>query len=217
MTFAREGWPFIGIGVALVVLAFSAAVHFKSWPLWLVAILVTVLALWCAYFFRDPERTGPRGPNVVIAPADGKVLMITDVDEPRFIQGRATRISIFMNVFNVHVNRYPVDGRVDYVWYNKGKFFNAAAEKSSLENEQMSVGVTTPSGVRILTRQIAGLIARRIVTYSKVGDEAHQGDRFGIIRFGSRVDVFVPITSVVKAKLGDMTVAGTTVIAELAR
>lgn len=217
MTFAREGWPFIGIGVALVIIAFSAAIHYRSWPLWLIAILVTVLALWCAYFFRDPERTGPRGPNVVIAPADGKVLMITDVDEPRFIQGRATRISIFMNVFNVHVNRYPVDGHVDFVWYNKGKFFNAAAEKSSLENEQMSVGVTTPSGVRILTRQIAGLIARRIVTYSKVGDQAHQGDRFGIIRFGSRVDVFVPTTSVVKAKLGDITVAGTTVIAELVR
>lgn len=217
MSFAREGWPFIGTGVALVVIAYAAALQFKSWPLWLVAVLVTVLALWCAYFFRDPERTGPRGPNVVIAPADGKVLMITDVDEPRFIQGRATRISIFMNVFNVHVNRYPVDGRVDFVWYNKGKFFNAAAEKSSLENEQMSVGVTTASGVRILTRQIAGLIARRIVTYSKVGDEAHQGDRFGIIRFGSRVDVFVPTSSVVNVKLGDITAAGTTVIAELAR
>ncbi len=217
MSFAREGWPFIGIGVALVLIAFAAALQFRSWPLWLVAVLVTVLALWCAYFFRDPERVGPRGPNIVIAPADGKVLMITDVDEPRFIQERATRISIFMNVFNVHVNRYPVDGRVDFVWYNKGKFFNAAAEKASLENEQMSIGVTTPTGVRILTRQIAGLIARRIVTYSKVGDEAHQGDRFGIIRFGSRVDVFLPTSSVVKVKLGDITAAGTTVIAELPR
>jgi len=217
LNFAHEGWPFIGIGIGLVVVAFIAAVHFRSWPLWLVAILVTVLALWCAYFFRDPERTGPRGPNIVVAPADGKVLMITNVDEPRFIKGQATRISIFMNVFNVHVNRYPVDGRVDFVWYNKGKFFNAAAEKSSLENEQMSVGVTTPSGVRVLTRQIAGLIARRIVTYSKVGDEAHQGDRFGIIRFGSRVDVFIPATSVVKVKLGDITAAGTTVLAEFSR
>ncbi|MEO7104538.1 MAG: phosphatidylserine decarboxylase family protein [Gemmatimonadaceae bacterium] len=217
MSFAREGWPFIGIGIALVVIAFAAALQFRSWPLWLVAVVVTVLALWCAYFFRDPERTGPRGSALVTAPADGKVLMITEVDEPRFIEGRATRISIFMNVFNVHVNRYPVDGRVDFVWYNKGKFFNAAAEKSSLENEQMSVGITTPSGVRILTRQIAGLIARRIVTYSKVGDEAHQGDRFGIIRFGSRVDVFIPLTSIVKVKLGDITTAGTTVLADLVK
>ncbi|MEO7043072.1 MAG: phosphatidylserine decarboxylase family protein [Gemmatimonadaceae bacterium] len=217
MSFAREGWPFIGIGVALVVIAFAVALQFRSWPLWLVAVVLTVLALWCAYFFRDPERTGPRGAALVIAPADGKVLMITEVDEPRFIQGRATRISIFMNVFNVHVNRYPVDGRVDFVWYNKGKFLNAAAEKSSLENEQMSVGVTTPSGVRILTRQIAGLIARRIVTYSKVGDEAHQGDRLGIIRFGSRVDVFIPPTSTVKVKLGEITTAGTTVLADIVK
>jgi len=217
MSFAREGWPFIGIGVALVVIAFAVALQFRSWPLWLVAVVVTVLALWCAYFFRDPERTGPRGAALVIAPADGKVLMITQVDEPRFIEGQATRISIFMNVFNVHVNRYPVDGRVNFVWYNKGKFLNAAAEKSSLENEQMSIGVTTPSGVRILTRQIAGLIARRIVTYSKVGDEAHQGDRFGIIRFGSRVDVFIPPTSTVKVKLGDITTAGTTVLADLVK
>ncbi len=215
MTFAREGWPFIGIGIAAVLIVVAAAVQLRSWPLWLLAIVVTVLALWCAYFFRDPERTGPRGASLVIAPADGKVLMITQVDEPLFMKGRATRISIFMNVFNVHVNRYPVDGRVDFVWYNKGKFLNAAAEKSSLENEQMSVGITTPSGVRILTRQIAGLIARRIITYSKVGDEAHQGQRFGIIRFGSRVDVFIPPGSLVRAKLGDMTTAGTTVIAEL--
>jgi phosphatidylserine decarboxylase len=217
LSFAHEGWPFIGIAIALVVAAFAAALQFRSWPLWILAMLVTVLALWCAYFFRDPERTGPRGADIVIAPADGKVLMITKVDEPRFIHGEATRISIFMNVFNVHVNRYPVDGRVDFLWYNKGKFLNAAAEKSSLENEQMSVGVTTPSGVRVHTRQIAGLIARRIVTYSRMGDDAHQGQRMGIIRFGSRVDVFIPTTSTVKVRLGDMTTAGTTVVAELVR
>jgi len=216
MSFAREGWPFIGIGVALAFIAYVLAVVFKVWPLWIVAFALTILAIWCAYFFRDPERTGPRGPNVVIAPADGKVLMITEVDEPLFIKGRATRISIFMNVFNVHVNRYPVDGRVDTTFYNKGKFLNAAAEKSSLENEQSSVGITTPRGVKILTRQIAGLIARRIVTYSKIGDTAHQGERFGLIRFGSRVDVFVPTSSAVKVKLGDITTAGTSVLAELA-
>ena len=215
MTFAREGLPFMTIGFVAAIVAIAAAVYFRSWPLWLLAIVVTVLALWCAYFFRDPERTGPRGPNLIIAPADGKVLMITEVDEPRFIHGRATRISIFMNVFNVHVNRYPVSGRVDFVWYNPGKFLNAASEKSSLDNEQMSVGVTTPSGVKILTRQIAGLIARRIVTYSKVGDAAEQGQRFGIIRFGSRVDVFVPPTARVNVRLGDVTASGTTVLAEL--
>jgi phosphatidylserine decarboxylase len=215
VTFAREGLPFMTIGFVAALVAIAATVYFRSWPLWLLAVVVTILALWCAYFFRDPDRTGPRGPNLVIAPADGKVLMITEVDEPRFSHGRATRISIFMNVFNVHVNRYPVSGRVDFVWYNPGKFLNAASEKSSLDNEQMSVGVTTPSGVKILTRQIAGLIARRIVTYSKVGDAAEQGQRFGIIRFGSRVDVFVPPSARVNVRLGEVTASGTTVLAEL--
>lgn len=217
MNFAREGWPFIGVAFLLVLAAGWASLHFRSWPLWLVTFILMVLALWVAYFFRDPEREGPRGPSLVIAPADGKVLLITQVDEPRFMQGPATRISIFMNVFNVHVNRYPVDGRVDFTWYNKGKFLNAATEKSSLENEQMSVGVTTPGGVRILTRQIAGLIARRIVTYSRVGETAHQGQRFGIIRFGSRVDVFVPLSATVRVKLGEHTTAGSSVLAELTR
>jgi phosphatidylserine decarboxylase len=140
--------------------------------------------------------------------------MITEVDEPGFVKGRAIRLSIFMNVFNVHVNRYPVDGTVKYVHYNKGKFFNAAAEKSSLENEQMSVGVDT-GRYRILVRQIAGLIARRIVTYSKLDEKVKQGERMGIIRFGSRVDVFIPPGSTIKAKLGDATVAGVTILAEL--
>jgi phosphatidylserine decarboxylase len=140
--------------------------------------------------------------------------MITEVDEPDFIKGRAIRLSIFMNVFNVHVNRYPVDGAVRYVHYNKGKFLNAAAEKSSLENEQMSVGVESGKR-RILVRQIAGLIARRIVTYSKLGDTVKQGDRMGIIRFGSRVDVFLPVGSTLHAKLGDATLAGVTILAEM--
>jgi phosphatidylserine decarboxylase len=150
----------------------------------------------------------------MVSPADGKLIMITDVDEPSFVQGRAIRLSIFMNVFNVHVNRYPVDGVVKYIHYNKGKFFNASAEKSSLENEQMSVGIET-GGHRVLVRQIAGLIARRIVTYSKLGETVRQGDRMGIIRFGSRVDVFLPPGSTVRSKLGDVTTAGVTILAEL--
>jgi phosphatidylserine decarboxylase len=215
MSFAREGWPFIGIAIVLTILAFAAALHFRSWPLWLLAMVVTVLTLWCAYFFRDPERQGPRGANLVIAPADGKVLLITQVDEPRFIEGRATRISIFMNVFNVHVNRYPVSGVVKYVHSNKGKFLNAAHDKASLENEQMSVGIQTGHS-RVLVRQIAGLIARRIANYATVDAPAVQGERMGIIRFGSRVDVFLPTTAIVRVKLGDLPVAGTTVLAELA-
>ena len=214
MSFAREGYLFIGIAAVAAASAFGLALARRSWTLWLLAVVVTLIALWVAYFFRDPERTGQRGATLVVAPADGRLIMMTEVDEPTFVQGRAIRLSIFMNVFNVHVNRYPVDGVVQYVHYNKGKFINAAAEKSSLENEQMSVGVVTGQ-YRILVRQIAGPIARRIVTYSKVGEVVHQGDRMGIIRFGSRVDVFLPTSAKLLAKVGDLTTAGTTILAEL--
>ena len=214
MNFAREGFLFIAIAALLAAGGFGFAITRRSWGLWLAAFVLLLLALWVAYFFRDPERTGERGPSLVVSPADGKLIMITEVDEPGFIKGRATRISIFMNVFNVHVNRYPVDGVVRYVSYNKGKFLNAAAEKSSLENEQMSVGIETGRH-RVQVRQIAGLIARRIVTYSKAGEIVKQGDRMGIIRFGSRVDVFVPVGSTLRAKVGDTTAAGVTILAEL--
>jgi phosphatidylserine decarboxylase len=214
LNFAREGLLFISIAAVIAAGAFGFAISRRSWGLWLFALVLLLLALWVAYFFRDPERTGDRGPSLVVSPADGKLIMITEVDEPGFIKGRAIRLSIFMNVFNVHVNRYPVDGVVAYVHYNVGKFFNAAAEKSSLENEQMSVGLESGS-YRILVRQIAGLIARRIVTYSKLGEKVKQGDRMGIIRFGSRVDVFIPVGSTVRAKLGDVTSAGVTILADL--
>jgi phosphatidylserine decarboxylase len=214
LNFAREGLLFIAIAAVIAAGAFGFAISRRSWGLWLAALVLLLLALWVAYFFRDPERVGERGPSLVVSPADGKLIMITEVDEPGFIKGRAIRLSIFMNVFNVHVNRYPVDGVVKYVHYNKGKFFNAAAEKSSLENEQMSVGVDT-GRYQILVRQIAGLIARRIVTYSRLGEKVKQGERMGIIRFGSRVDVFIPPGSTIKAKLGDATVAGVTVLADL--
>lgn len=214
MNFAREGLPFILIAAVAAVGAFALALARRSWGLWLLALVVLVLAIWVAYFFRDPERTGPRGPRYVIAPADGRIVMITEVEEPDFFKGPAIRISTFMNVFNVHVNRYPVSGTVAYVHYNPGKFLNAAKEKASLENEQMSVGLET-GGSRVLVRQIAGLIARRIANYARPGLAAVQGERMGIIRFGSRVDVFVPPGSRILVKVGDLPVAGTTVLAEL--
>jgi phosphatidylserine decarboxylase len=214
MNFAREGVTFIIVATLIAVAAYAAALTRRSWPLWLLAFAITLIALWVAYFFRDPERSGERGAGLVIAPADGKVVMITDVDEPTFMHGRASRVSIFMNVFSVHVNRYPVSGVVKYRFNSPGKFLNAATEQSSLENEQTSVGLESGTH-RILVRQIAGLIARRIHTYSREGERVEQGERMGIIRFGSRVDVFVPPGSAIKVKVGDATVAGTTVIAEL--
>ncbi len=215
MSFAREGHPFMFIAAAIAVGGFALALTRKSWPLWLLALLLTLVALWVAAFFRDPERTGPRGPRLVIAPADGRVVQVMEVDEPAFLGGRAIRIAIFMNVFNVHVNRYPVSGAVRYVKYVPGKFLNAADDKASLENEQSAVGVETATGHRVLFNQIAGLIARRIVTYSTTGDTAVQGERYGLIRFGSRVDVYVPVGSRVQVKVGDRPSAGTTVLAEL--
>ena len=214
MSFAREGLLFIVIAALIAAGTFAFALNRRSWPLWLGAVLLAVVAIWVAYFFRDPERTGERGERLVIAPADGRVVQITEVDEPAFLKEKALRVSIFMNVFNVHVNRYPVSGVVRYVQYNPGKFLNAAADKSSLENEQMSVGIESGSN-RVLVRQIAGLIARRIVTYSRDGERVNQGDRMGIIRFGSRVDVFLPTTAEPRVKVGDATFAGVTVVAEM--
>jgi len=214
VNFAREGWAFIVTATLIAAAAFGVALAKRSWPLWLVAFALTIIALWVASFFRDPKRPGERGERIVIAPADGKVVMITDVDEPTFMRGRATRVSIFMNVFNVHVNRYPVSGVIRYVERKPGRFMNAATEQSSLENEQASVGIDS-EGRRILVRQIAGLIARRIVTDGKDGEPVRQGERMGLIRFGSRVDVFVPASSVLRVKVGDITFAGVTVIADL--
>lgn len=215
MRVAREGVIFIVIAWVLALGAIALGVTRQS-AIWsIVAILLVVIAVWVAYFFRDPERAGERGENVVVSPADGLVVMITEVDEPSFIATRAIRISIFMNVFDVHVNRYPVNGTVRFLQYNKGKFLHAAHEKASLDNEQMSVGIESGAR-RLLVRQIAGLVARRIVNYAKVSDAAVQGERMGIIRFGSRVDVFIPPSSAVRVKVGERTVAGATVLADLA-
>ena len=214
MNFAREGLAFIVIAALIAVGAFAVALNRRSFPLWLLAVALVLLAIWVAYFFRDPERQGQRGDRLVIAPADGKVVLITEVDEPTFMQGRATRVSIFMNVFNVHVNRYPVGGLVRHVEYKQGKFVNAVGDQASLENEQRSVGIESGQH-RVLVRQIAGLIARRIVTYSKEGQQVTQGERMGLIRFGSRVDVFVPVGTPIRVNVGDLTVAGVTVLSEL--
>jgi len=211
---APEGWPFIAIGWGLAVLVAVAALRWSPWW-WGLEVLLVPLALWLLVFFRNPERTGPRGDRVVIAPADGRIVSVTETDEPAFLHGRALRVSIFMSVFDVHVNRYPVSGTVAYRNYNPGKFLHAAEDKASLDNEQSSIGLTGPHGA-VLVRQIAGLIARRIVTDAKVGDRANQGARLGMIRFGSRVDVYLPLTAhaAPQVKIGDRVAAGATVLAE---
>ena len=182
---------------------------------WALPAVFTILAIWVVAFFRDPIRPGPHGERYVLAAAEGHVVQVTEIDEPLYVKERAVRISIFLSVFDVHVNRYPVDGTVELVHYNKGKFLHAAAEKASLDNEQSSVGIRGPRG-RVLVRQIAGLIARRIVTDCKPGDRVGQAGRLGLIRFGSRTDVFLPLSSrpVIKVQAGDRVWVGGTVLAE---
>lgn len=206
MRIAPEGWPFIIFaGLVLVLLG-----NFRFWIPFAIWLPLTV---WVVAFFRDPVREGPRGERLVLAPADGKVVAVAPVEEPAFVGGPATRISIFMNVLDVHVNRYPADGVVAYRAYNPGKFVNAATDKASLDNEQSSIGLTTSRGP-LLIRQIAGLIARRIVTDHAEGTVVRQGQRMGMIRFGSRVDLFLPPAVNVLAQVGDVTRAGLTAVAE---
>jgi phosphatidylserine decarboxylase len=206
MRVAPEGWPFIAVAWAIAALLWLFA------PAW-AALLWLPLAVWVIAFFRDPVREGPRGDHVVIAPADGVVVSVKSMDEPDYVKERTTRVSIFMNVFNVHVNRYPMSGTIEYRHYNKGAFGHAGTEKASLNNEQSTIGLLTARG-RLLVRQIAGLVARRIVTDHGVGTAVVQGERMGLIRFGSRVDVFVPATAKVLVHEGDKTVAGQTVVAQ---
>ena len=214
MRVAAEGWPFIAIAWLLVGGAAYLANGWGGSP-WIIPGVLAVLAIWVVAFFRDPIRPGPRGERYVLAAAEGHVVHVTEIDEPMYVKERSVRVSIFLSVFDVHVNRYPIDGTVELVQYNKGKFLHAGSEKASLDNEQSSIGIRGSHG-RVLVRQIAGLIARRIVTDSKSGDSVTQGARMGLIRFGSRTDIFLPLSArpVLKVKPGDRVRVGATVLAE---
>jgi phosphatidylserine decarboxylase len=206
---AVEGYPFIGM-FAFFALFFAAV----GW--YCLATISLGLALFAVYFFRNPERYPPEGDNAIVAPADGKIIYVGKVPEDRYFGGQeVTKISVFMNVFNVHVNRVPVNGKVIDQFYNRGRFFNASLDKASFENEQSGMLLETESGVKLLAVQIAGLIARRIVSYPETGDLLERGQRYGLIRFGSRVDLYFPEGVEVSAKLGDKTVAGETVLGYL--
>jgi phosphatidylserine decarboxylase len=165
-------------------------------------------------FFRDPERSVPQGPNLVLSPADGKVIVVRRVPSAEYLDTEAVQISIFMSPLNVHVNRNPVSGTVRYYRYVKGEFFAAFEDKASEKNEQAIIGFETSAG-KVLIKQIAGFVARRIVCTLRIGDVVKAGERFGMIKFGSRVDVFVPTTFTVKVKVGDSAVAGETVLAHI--
>lgn len=205
---AVEGYPFIGL-FAFITLIFALL----GWAC--LTTILLLLTLFSVYFFRNPERVTPTDANGVVSPADGKVIYVGKVQEDRYFKSEAIKVSIFMSVFNVHVNRVPFSGKVVDMFYNKGKFFNASLDKASLQNEQGGILLETESGKRLLFVQIAGLIARRIVTYAQIGDQLNKGERYGLIRFGSRVDVYFPVDTEVLVKTGDRTVAGETILGQL--
>lgn len=184
-------------------------------PIFLIVTIISILwTFFILYFFRDPPREIPAESNVIVSPADGRIVDIEVEDEPFFFKGKAVKISIFMSPFNVHINRAPVSGRVHYLKYFPGKFFSANKDKASLENEQMHIGFYCVSYM-ILLKQIAGFLARRIVCNLEINDVVERGQRFGMIKLGSRVDLFLPLESELKVNIGQTIYAGSTIIGKL--
>ncbi len=212
---AREGYPFIASTAIPAILLLCMAVILRDTVLWIVAAIVTILAISILAFFRDPEREAATGRDLVVSPADGKVMDVRVTDEPSYMHGEALRISIFLSLFDVHVNRYPVTGEVEHRTYDSGRFEPAWRASASHSNERASTGIRA-DGFSVLVRQIAGMAAKRIVTYAKPGDRVKQGERMGLIRFGSRVDVFMPKRAVPSVRVGDRAVGSVTVLAKLA-
>ena len=205
---AREGWPFLAatLIVAVVVTVFAG---------WGWSLLCWLIALFVLQFFRDPPREIPADPSAVLSPADGRVVTVERAEDP-YLKRSALKFSVFMNVFNVHSNRSPVDGEVRDVWYHAGKFVNAELSKASVENERNALWIRMAGGADVTCVQVAGLIARRILCYVKRPDHLTRGQRFGFIRFGSRVDLYLPLSAVPKVSVGDKVYAASTILAQLA-
>jgi phosphatidylserine decarboxylase len=203
---AREGWPHLLIALALALVA-TWLVCWWSIPFWLLVIFV-------AQFFRDPHRDIPQTPGVALSAADGRVVLVGKARD-LYLERDALKISVFMNVFNVHSNRSPVAGTVVRRWYHPGSFLNAALDKASAENERTALHLRTDDGVDLIFVQIAGLVARRILCYANEGERLERGQRYGFIRFGSRVDVYLPLTASAKVSVGDTVTAGISTLAAL--
>jgi phosphatidylserine decarboxylase len=204
---AREGWPFLAVALAV-----ALALSWLGW--WAVAVFAWLLFAFILQFFRDPRRAVPAQPNAVLSPADGRIVRVERARDP-YLGRDALCISVFMNVFNVHSNRSPVDAEVKARWYHEGSFVNAALDKASLENERNALHLQTPEGRDVTCVQVAGLIARRILCYVEPGARLRRGERYGFIRFGSRVDVYLPPDAQPRAAVGDKVAATTTVLATL--
>ncbi|MBK5105974.1 MAG: phosphatidylserine decarboxylase, partial [Burkholderiales bacterium] len=203
---AREGWLFLALGVAVAALVSWYSLVW-SVPFWIVALFVL-------QFFRDPGREVPGDAKTVVSPADGHIVAVEKAHDP-YLNRETTKVSVFMNVFNVHSNRAPVDGEVKQVWYEAGSFLNAALDKASTENERNALWIRADTGADVVCVQVAGLIARRILCYVKGGARLERGQRYGFIRFGSRVDLYLPPNARIKAALGDKVYAASTILASL--
>ena len=202
---AREGWPFLGLALVAALLA-SQFLGWWSIPFWIIALFVL-------QFFRDPARVIPQDPNAVLSPADGRIVVVGKAHDP-YANREALKISVFMNVFNVHSNRAPVDGKIEKVDYFPGQFVNADLDKASTENERNALVITAANGETVSCVQVAGLIARRILCYVDAGDVLARGQLYGFIRFGSRVDVYLPLSAQPKVAVGDKVSATETVLAQ---
>jgi len=203
---AREGWPFLAPAVVVAALVAGYSLVW-SIPFWIIALFVL-------QFFRDPPREVPGDAGTVVSPADGRIVAVEKAHDP-YLDRESIKISVFMNVFNVHSNRAPVDGEVREIWYSAGSFVNAALDKASTENERNALWIRAGAGADVTCVQVAGLIARRILCYAKAGDKLERGQRYGFIRFGSRVDVYLPPDARIKAALGDKVYAASTILASL--
>jgi len=203
---AREGWLHI-------VIAFAAALAATILVGWLWAIPFWMIAFFVLQFFRDPPREIPTDQNAILAPADGRIVAVEKTQDP-YLEREAVKISVFMNVFNVHSNRSPVDGEVRDKWYFPGKFINADLPKASLENERNALWIKADNGADVTCVQVAGLIAKRILCHVSPGDHLARGQRFGFIRFGSRVDVYLPLNTKINVNIGDKVSATLTILAE---
>ncbi len=202
----REGWPVLGIAIAVAVLVTYFSVVW-SIPFWIIAIFIL-------QFFRDPVRVVPQKTNAVLSPADGRIVVVEKTQDP-YAGRESLKISVFMNFFNVHSNRSPVDGKIQTAQYFPGKFVNADLDKASIENERNALTITAANGQLVTCVQVAGLVARRILCYVKAGDTLTRGQRYGFIRFGSRVDVYLPLTATPKVTVGDKVSATETILAAL--
>ena len=206
---AKEGYPYIGFAALMTLIAALLDYDIFSFA----ALVLTAFVL---YFFRDPDRIAPDENDVLVSPADGKIILVEKVFDERFVQEHVYKISIFMNVFNVHVNRMPCPGTVTKIVYSPGKFYSANTERAALNNEYCGVIMNTKSDQRLAVVQVAGLIARRIVCWTEKGDILKRGERFGLIRFGSRVDLYLPLNFQVEVSVGQKVTAGETVMGYLA-